>query len=149
MLKPSYSCCDRILLCRDISWRPCSLNTKIVCRDRKVLCCNKVAIFFVALIVSGHKFMCRDRYFYLKFFNFVATFISFVAIEFLTIACYCCCDRPFLCLDRVLLSCTTELSGSRAPIPDPTWSTNRIRDTTLSFTNPDIIHFLNKTHFKG
>ena len=32
--------------------------------------------------------------------------------------------------------------------PDLTWSTDRIRDAVLSFTNSDTIHFLNKTHFK-
>ena len=30
--------------------------------------------------------------------------------------------------------------------PDP--EVNRIWDTVLSFTNPDTIHFLSKTHFK-
>ena len=43
------------------------------------------------------------------------------------------------------------VKDARAPVlnpTDPTQSTNRIRDAVLSFTNPDIIFFLNKTHFK-
>ena len=40
------------------------------------------------------------------------------------------------------------LSGAHTPVPDSTWSTNRIRDAVFSFMNPKTIHFLNKTHFK-
>ena len=41
-----------------------------------------------------------------------------------------------------------ELTPQYPTQPDPTRSTNRIRDVVLSFMNPDTIHFLNKTHFK-
>ena len=44
---------------------------------------------------------------------------------------------------------TTIVRRSRPSTqPDPTQSTNRIQDAVLSFTNPDTIPFLNKTHFK-
>ena len=40
------------------------------------------------------------------------------------------------------------MRNAHAPVPNPTRSMNQIRDTVLSFMNPDTIPFLNKTHFE-
>ena len=65
---------------------------------------------FLPLALSLYRdILCYVETFFLGFFStFIVTIFSFVATEFLTIACCCCRDRHFLCLDKVLLSCIVE-----------------------------------------
>ena len=69
---------------------------------------------FNSFTLLGHNFLCCDIIFYVATFHlgyslpFVTTIFSFVAIEFLIFSCCYCRDRPFLCRDTVLLSCTVE-----------------------------------------
>ena len=68
-------------------------------------------IFLFSVLPLCHDILCYVATFFMGFFSsFVATRFSFVATEFLTVACCCCLDRPFLCL-----SCTagTELCCDR------------------------------------
>ena len=62
---------------------------------------------------SALQLCCNIHYvvatFFLWFFlTFVATIFSFVSTNFFIVACFCCCDKYFLCRDKVLLSCTAE-----------------------------------------
>ena len=71
--------------------------------------------FFVVTNIFDFSSSTLSRHvatFFQGFFStFVGTIFSFFATKFLTVACCCCRDRPFLCRDIVLLSCTikTEL----------------------------------------
>ena len=72
--------------------------------------------FFVAINIfafnsstlSRHSLLCCDILYGVLIFLCRGNIFFFFSTEFLIVACCCCRDRPFLCRDIVLLSCTAE-----------------------------------------
>ena len=99
------------VLCRDMSVLCHDIKTLLQVTCHSLLLLKNVAtnIFLPSALSLCHNILCYVVTFFLGFFStFVGTIFSFIATKFLPVACCYSYDKPFLCRDIVLLSCTAE-----------------------------------------